>query len=156
MAVLGSQWGSLAALVGGNRFRWADLVPDPEFIDLLIKAELKFWLCLQNQVPPPADAHQATRAVLKKLYPKDLGETVALPPEALGWLDQWEKAKADRKAAEKVENEAENKLIAAMGAASLGVLPNDEKVSFKEQTRAGYTCGPASFRVLRHVGSKKK
>lgn len=132
-AVTDWQWGSYAALCSGSSFYWCDVERDNDFIDgTLIPAELDFWERVQAGGPtPPADASDATLEALKRFYPEPNGETVALDGEFLD-DDQGRQAIAKQLAFTKsLIQGIDNRIKAAMGDATYGVLPNGRTYSWK-------------------------
>ncbi len=79
-----------------------------------------------------------------------------LPAEAADWTDEIEAAKEQIKSAEAMKTAAENRIKAALGDATFGLLPNGGLWSWKTQTRKEYVSPETTFRVLRRVTAKKK
>ena len=153
LAVTGFKWGSIAAIIGGRTFVWADIPRNERFIALLLEKEEAFWKRVVDQNPPPPDGSDATAEALKALFPKEAnGQIVAAPPELIQWADQLEASKLEKKAAERRETEAENYIKAFIGANMGCILPNGAGFTLKTQRRAGYTVAPNEFRVLRRTG----
>jgi len=155
MMVTGLRWGSIAALIGGFTFKYADVLRDEAFIAKLRQAEVEFLDAVERGDPPAADGTSATKAVLARLYPKDTGEIVTLPPDALDWHAQLVSAKKAIKAAEAEKLEAENALKAALEDASVGTLPDGTTYSWRYQKRSAHLVAESEFRVLRHHGGRK-
>lgn len=154
MAVTGTQWASIAGLVGGQKFLWMDVERDDEFIRVLLSTERAFWEQVLRHEPPPVDASESTHHALKALYQADNGETIALPPDALDWDAELEGIKAEMKKLEERELLYKNRLIAAIGNATTAVLPNDVVYTLKLQQRASYVVKASSFRALRRKAPK--
>jgi predicted phage-related endonuclease len=104
---------------------------------------------VQRQIPPDVDGSASTAKVLAKLHPEDDGSEVFLPAEAADWTDEIEAAKEQIKTAEVMKQAAENRLKAAIGDATFGLLPDGSRWSWKSQTRKSYVVEEATFRVLR-------
>jgi putative phage-type endonuclease len=151
LAVTGHTWGTLCVLIGGQKLRTFDYELNPKFIEALLPKLEAFWRSVEDETPPPVDGSLATARVLARLHPSDNGETVMLPHEALEWSEALAKAKEQIKAAEAVKTEMENRLKAAMGDATFGLLPDGSRWSWKSQDRAGYTVAPTTCRVLRKL-----
>jgi len=132
-AVTGYSWGSFAVLVSGCEFFWCDVERDDDFIDnILIPEEAAFWQRVENGGPtPPTDASKATTDALKRLFPTDNGETVILPRE----FDDDDRERLEILAQERSLKESkaaiDNRLKAAIGDASYGVLPNGRTFTYK-------------------------
>jgi putative phage-type endonuclease len=134
MYVEGTQWASVAALVGGNMFFYADLKRNDAFIEVLVKQCRTFWEdhVLAGKEPAP-DASEATKRVLKALYPRDTGEAKALPAMYVDIDAELEKVKAEQKKLDSRRDELEAKLKLAIGAASIGII-GDSGVSYTYRT----------------------
>jgi putative phage-type endonuclease len=154
LMVTGLQWASIAALIGGNLFVYADIQRDDDFIVLLRQRELEFLWHLDNAIPPPADGSKATTQVLRALYPRDTGEIINLQPEALDLTATILEAKREIKAWEAKKDAAENQLRALIGDATVGTLPDGSSWTYKHQTRAEHVVRASEFRVLRYRGAK--
>ena len=155
LAVTGLQWGVLAVLVGGQKFYWMDVERNEEFIAAMIATELEFWEMCERREPPPPDATESCKALLKRLYPREApGKVVALTGDALRWDAQRIESKKALEDAQRLCMEAENNLIAALGDAEVGLMPDGTRYSYKSQNRKGYTVEPATFRVLRRSAAK--
>lgn len=151
MEVTGYRWGSLAALIGGNTFRWCDVERNESFIELMRKKCMEFWNLIETQTPPPIDGSASTAAALARMFPQETGEAVALPGEALDWDETIKSCNAAINQAEETKTEAQNKLRAAIGSASFGVLPAGGRYSLKSTTRKAHTVGETTFRTLRRL-----
>lgn len=155
LAVTGLQWASLAILVGGQRFLWCDVERNERFIALLVEKESAFWDRIIHHDPPAPDSSERTRDVLAKLYPKDTGVTIALPPDAAEWDARRIYAKGRLVEYKKELTEAENLLKAAIGEATEGILPDGTAYTWKASKREGYTVEPTTVRTLRKRGAKE-
>lgn len=148
--VMGSQWGALAVLLGGNRFRHYEITRNEAFLDELVKREAEFWRCLQAQERPAVDGSDAARALLAKLHPRATpGLIVPLPVEAAEWDAQLVQAKADEKDAQARKQLYENQIKAALGDAEAGIMLNGALYTLKTKHNPGHTTGPYSYRELR-------
>lgn len=149
-------YGSIAALIGGNHFKWCDIPRNNDFINkILMPALTEFWGRVERQEPPPIDGSESAKAFLAQLYPKDVGTTIALDGEAVDWDAELEEAKATIKDAEAKKLLAENRLKAAIGENSAATLPNGLVYTFKAQSRGEHIVKASTFRVLRRKGSVK-
>ena len=92
LAIYGYQWGSIAALIGGQHFLCFDIERDDELIDSLIQIEVRFWKRVQDNEPPDHTWTPDTVGLLKKLYPRDSGQEIVLsdvrvPATIAGFID---------------------------------------------------------------------
>ena len=156
LAVTGLGWGSIVGLAYGRTLVWEDYDRNDLFIESMIKEELAFWSKVLMQTPPDPDGHIATREAIKKLYPKDTGITIDLPPEALKWAELLKLAQEEKKDAEGAISLMQNKIILALGDAGIGRLPDGTSFSYKSQKRKAYTVKESEFRVLRQVKTIKE
>lgn len=125
LAVTGLQWGSVAALLGGNVFRYVDVERDDELIELHAEACRELWAMVESGEQPEVDASESTGRALAALYARPTpGLVVALPDDALVWDRKLSRAKrlADRVA--KVKDLYDHRLRQAIGKAEAGLLPD--------------------------------
>ncbi len=149
---LGLQKASFAILVNGNKLLWKDIERNDSFIEQMIEKEREFWNMVLTGTPPDADYRESTKDTISKLYPKDTGATVQLPPAAVEWDAERTIADDAIKRFEKAKDEAENKLRMAIGDNTFGILPNGGTFSWKWQERKAYEVKATEFRVLRRKG----
>jgi len=150
MAVTGMDWASVAALIGGQRFLWADLVVNNDFIAFMVSKVEQFWAIVQRgDLPEPtADDVKA----IKYLYPDHVPEKVVeLPVEAIALVDALEENAIRLKSINTVVTEGENRLKMLIGDAEIGILPNGVRYSYKTSQRKGYTVEPTKVRTLRRL-----
>ncbi len=152
MAITGAPFASIAVLIGGTEFRWADVKRDDDFIRGLLAKEEEFWnYHVLRGIEPPADGSEATKTLLRKLHPADTGAVTELPVEAMQWADQLAIAKSTITEAEADKLLAENRLKQAIGDASIGTLRDGRAFSYKQQTRKAHQVAESTFRVLRPI-----
>ena len=150
LAVTGMPWGTLCALIGGNRMIWYDMDRNQRFIDAMIEKERDFWALVKSNTPPPPDGSIATAETLKRLYPLGTeGEIIALPVDATSWDAKLEAAKQRIKFWETDKRKLENQFRAAMGTATLGVLPGGGGYTLNTTNKKAFSVKATSFRTLR-------
>lgn len=160
MFVTGTQWASVAALVGGTQFFWADISRHDGFIERLVTACNVFWARVQNGDPPPADGSESTRELLKQLYPKTNGEFVTLTGRVRKdhertWVDVDEKLqwlKKEQKSLAEQRDELENVIRQGIGENVGALLDNGAVWTNKTQSRREFVTKASEFRVLRRKG----
>lgn len=156
MAVTGCEWGVAAALLGGNKFVWRIVERDDKFIAVLIRQCKEFWRRVVERDPPPADGDERTKRALFAMHPDDNGDTVALPAEVYeSMADEIASLDAAISLAETRKTELQNKIRAALGDATYGVLPDGSGWSWKTQDRAAYEVQASKSRVLRRTKATK-
>jgi len=153
LACTGMPWGSMAGLIGGNRLEHYDAERNDAFIEAAIDKLAFFWTCVLDKIPPEPDGSIATAECLKRLYPKDDGEIIALPVEAEAWDRQLIVCKQQRKIWDDRQREQENLFKAALGTATTGVLPDGSRYTYKQQivnhkAKEAYV---SRYRVLRRA-----
>lgn len=151
LAVTGFRWAAVAALIGGNRMRTWDVERNEDFIVELRARVRDFWALVAAKVAPAVDGSEATARALKALHPRDNGQEVELPAEAVEWLADLEAAKASEKAAKERKQAAENQIRAALGDSTFGRLADGRKIVARVTEVAGRTqvVEPYSFRAIR-------
>lgn len=155
MAIAGATWGSLAVLIGGQRFRYFDLVRNDRFLSVLAEREGAFWARLLAQDPPEVDGSESARDILRKLYPRETpGLVVNLPGEAVDWDMDLQQVKNMGKEYEVKKQALENKIKAAIGEAESGILPNGTSYTWKASERKGYVVEATVTRTLRRKEAK--
>jgi predicted phage-related endonuclease len=151
LRVTGHQWGTLVVLIGGQKLRYYDCDRNDRFINAMIPKLKEFWDLVQSNTPPSVDGSLATANVLARLHPDDNGLTCMLPTEAVEWCATITDCRKQINELKALSQEAENKLVAAIGDNTFGVLSDGSKWSNKKQDRRGYYVNPTSYRVLRSV-----
>lgn len=149
-------WAEIAALVGGQELVLIPVEINARFTVAMLREEASFWARVLAQDPPPPSDPEASHRALAALYAHEDGATIELPAEALVLADSMELAnEAEKKA--KVEKEtARNLLMAMMGAATYGTLPDGRRVSWKSQKRDAYTVAPWEGRVMRVLKGSRR
>jgi len=146
--------GSIACLIGGQKFVWCDVERDEELIRKIIYHGREFWRRVQEKDPPAPDGSDATSKALAKLYPKDSGNSVILGDALIELDEQLVQLKAEKKRIDDEIRAAENAIKGAIGEAQIGALPNGITYSWKTQRREEYTVAAKEFRVLRRHARK--
>lgn len=154
MAATGLEHGTLVALIGGQKLVWFDVERNHKFIAVLVERLAAFWECVESGTPPAVvDGSESTRRALKLLHPKDNGETVALPQSVAIASEHLEIIEGHLKEMEQQRDQCRAKLMAAIGDATYGVLPDGSMWSWKHSTRKGYTVKESETRTLRRIKS---
>lgn len=151
LAVTGKEWGSLAVLIGGQRFRWFDCERNDRFVGALMERLEEFWAMVQSRTPPEVDGSLVTAKALARLYPSENGLAVQLPEESDAWDRERLSIAEEIRRLEARKTELDNKFRAAIGDASFGVLPTGKQYSLHIQTRKAHEVKESTFRVLRKM-----
>jgi len=152
LAVTGLNWGTLCVLIGGQKMLYFDVDRNERFIEAMIAKEAFFWTQVLDRTPPDPDGSIATTDTLRRLYPRDDGETIVLPDDAFHWDEELQVCKKDIKAQENQRRMYENKIKAAMGTATRGVLRNSSMAYTHKLQTVNHKARKAwtnEFRVLR-------
>jgi putative phage-type endonuclease len=155
-AVTGRAWGSFAVLIGGQRFKWYDVQRNDTFIAALEERCAWFWARVEAGEAPDVDGTESTAEALKALYPMDSGATVDLGADAIRWVEELEAVKVELAILEAKKREIDNRVRAAMGPASCGIVPGLGKFSLKLQRREAHMVSASEFRPLRFTKAKEK
>lgn len=154
--VKGYLWGSVAVLMNGCKMRWIDVERNEALIEKIREAEADFWQRVERREPVNPDGSPATREALRFLYPRDTGETIALPGEFIDLDDERCRLKDEAKMLDARLDEIDNLIKAAIGAATFGELANGVRYALKTTKNPGYSVEPFEFRALRRRAPKER
>lgn len=135
MAVTGYPGAYVAALIGGNTFKWKFIQRDEELIAMLIQLEGDFWRHVQEGVPPALDSSEASAKFLNSRFPDSVSlSKIELPESATDLLRQYDDAseKVEQYTAQK--REAENLLKQMLGENEVGIA-GDRLITWKSVTQ---------------------
>lgn len=149
MACTGADMAYVVGLIGGNRVRVKPVRRNQAFIDVLQERIEQFWDYVVRDVPPPVDDSLATSHALAKLYGKENGDTIELPEESAEWAAELEQAKEKIKELVKIKTLNENRIKAAIGKATVGILPNGRWCQWRVEPRRAHDVKSSEPRVLR-------
>lgn len=108
----------VVAYFGGNDLRRYTLHRDGEIEATWEKACSEFWrLYILPRRPPPPDASDSYLAWLMERRPKELGPVARASAQAEDWAARLREARKAKAAAEELEAEARNHLVAELGSA---------------------------------------
>lgn len=131
MAVTGYQGAYIAALIGGNTFRWKFIKRDEELISMLIELETDFWCHVQDGTPPPLDGSDASAKFLSERFPASTPKShIVLPDTAADLLAQYDKACEQLEAVNEQKQQAENLLKEMLGTNEVGTA-GDRVITWK-------------------------
>ena len=132
-AVLGTTWGYLCALLGGNKLCIVEVPRDEEFVSMLVAAEEEFWTSyVQTRTPPPIDGAEPTTEALVRMFSESDPEAEVELDEAIARAAaDYRRASEAVKAAEARKAEAGNRLREFLGEAEVGTYRGTKLVSWK-------------------------
>lgn len=151
-ACTGAQWGFIAVLVVGG-FRWDLLVyettPDQRVIDIIEAEVVKARHQIDEGDMGAPDEHRSSIAAAHALWTPVAGKELLLnDPEADERLERWLQAKADRVAAEKVE-EAQQRYFAARALDHAVIkCPSGGFVTIADRKRKAFSVPASTYRVM--------
>lgn len=121
MAVTGYQGAYVAALIGGNTFKWKFVKRDKELISTLIKLEAAFWNHVQEGTPPALDGSDASAKFLSRRFPESTPlSQIVLPEDAAALIRQYDAACEQLETVTQQKQEAENRLKEMLGENEMG------------------------------------
>ena len=121
MAVTGYKGTYIAALIGGNTFKWKFVERDEELISMLIELESAFWAYVQEGTPPPLDGSDASAKFLSVQFPNSTPRSqIMLPDTASDLLTQYDAACEQLEIVTEQKQRAENLLKQMMGENEVG------------------------------------
>jgi len=134
MAVTGAQMAFIPVLIGASDFRTYQVQRDQDFIDDLVEAERAFWHdhVLAGIPPDPINAADAAR-----LWLRDNGETLEVPPEIVDDVDELRALRSDAKDLEERIGSIEDRLKITFRDAAEIATGGRTLATFKAQTRKG-------------------
>lgn len=124
------------ALVGGYKsmdLRRYVVRRDASLIADIIEAGEEFWRCVESRTPPSNVT--PSLATLKRIK-REPASTVALDDLAVVAADEYEAAKSREKAAKDVAESAQARLLALLGEAEAGKLPDGRTITYLAQNSA--------------------
>jgi putative phage-type endonuclease len=127
MFVAGYAHMHVAALIGGQRLVEHIVHRDDALIDRLIAAGSRLWAQVLAGQLPDVDPNTWTTEMLDRFYPNREGQ-VDVGDQAQVWLDLYQAAHVDIKAADQVKDTAKLQLLALLGSGEIAV--DGERVLF--------------------------
>ena len=127
LLVTGGSHGYVAALTADPVFRvlWGRVERDEALLAEIVRRGEEFVARIERRDPPYPTGADADSAALRALYPEALvSEPVALPGEFADLDDEREALVRDLKGGERRKKELDQRLLAAIADAEVGVLPS--------------------------------
>ena len=151
LLVVGSNWGSLSAIIGSPAMhhRHLDYEKHAGFCELVLDKTYEFWKSLADGNPPVDDTVDTNEALRHLALGALAGTTTMLRPEATEWTEQWLEAKKQLAEIEKQRRYYENLLMTAIGSHDTAALCDGRTFTFKEARRKAYSVAGSWYRVLR-------
>jgi len=136
LGVTGLQRGHVAVLIGGQDYQEFEIEVDQEMIGRMQEQAMRFWedYVLTDTRPPMAGTNRELE-LMKAIYPESVPNTMTYKPEIIGFVEQFEQAKADIKDAEARKREAEIEIRNAIEDNEIALV-GDYTVTAKTQKAA--------------------
>jgi len=134
----------LPALLGGRGRVMYRIARNDHTIEMMMKDLLRFWSenILGGVAPAMAKPSEETISRIIRVPNKTIDIDSAC-------VDRWAAAREDRLAAEKVEEDAKNKMLGELMDAEEGLLGDGRRLTYFETHRKGYQVAPCSYRSPR-------
>jgi putative phage-type endonuclease len=146
LAVAGRDEAAVVALIGGSDLHVYRIRRDDRLIDRMTAIEAAFWACVLDAVEPPV-TDAADAEVLAYLHPPT-DAAVELWGAVAAIADRYEECGRAAREAGQARDLARAELLAAMGDASRGTLPDGRTVSRKLVRREAYTVKASEYTTL--------
>lgn len=144
-----SDYSWVFVLIGHCDFRRYRVFRDPDYLGLVIDPLADFWRAVETRNPPDPDwGHKTTPAAIRAILESDPNSTVKLGDEVSLLADQYAEVGAEIRELEKERDEIKARILAALGTAGTGILPDGRQIVNKLEHRKGYTVEPTSFYKL--------
>ena len=113
LMITGRAVGWIAVLIGGQKFVYKKITPDKEIQDKMLLAAISFWDMVQRKIPPVAESDD--NPFMVKLFPSAGPEIAEASADITSAIKLLQQTKAEIINAEKVKDELEARLKAAIG-----------------------------------------
>lgn len=151
--------GAQVAIVFAWLRRWKtatiEVYPNPELHEVIVGYARRFVELVRTETPPRPDGSKAAAKALERLFPREDGSVVRLPPEAVQWTEEIRELAAQQKELKEREEELRNLLRMCIGSATYGVLEHPVQGAqcwrWQTQERQAYSVEASSSRVLRTI-----
>lgn len=157
MLVLGIPLADVAVLIAGQDFRVYHVERNAAIAGYIEDLVCQFWDMVQRREPPEPDwEHESTVELMKLLHPVQDGLIVEMDPAILELVEQWERTKEEKKAAEEAADFLKAKLLHAMGPAAIGQLSDGRELVRKTVSRKEYTVKASEYTTFSVRSPKRK
>lgn len=159
IAACNAEWGMLIVLVDGRQLHWFLQERNEAFIDQMRDTEESFWRCCVNETPPEIGSSGAAKVknlgkVLSKLFDKETGDQILLDQDSNTWDAELQSIKSALKTLTDEKDLLESRIKAAIGNATVGMLPSGVAYSWSTTERRAYEVAATSYRTLRRIESQ--
>jgi putative phage-type endonuclease len=123
LLVTGAQGAIVFALLQGCRPVQIPIEPHLALHEIIVERASEFMALVRAGQPPLPDGTEHAGRALKKIYPRETGAVVALPPDALEWTRQHQTIGSELARLKRRQAYFKQLLQHAIGSATYGVLP---------------------------------
>lgn len=148
MICTGAEFAHIYALLGGRGVVRYRAVYDAELARELTERLARWWQRHIVEGIEPARTEPVPLEVVKRLR-RQPSKTIALAPEDLVTVAEYEDAKAIKSCAAKSCDAAQAKLLMLLGDAEAAELPDGRTLYYQLQKRKGFTVAESEFRAMR-------
>jgi putative phage-type endonuclease len=134
LLVLGLDSAYVAVLIGGQEYRSFEVHADRAFQSALLEKLAEFWARVQARNPPEHSGH-ADYDTVRRMFTRSAGRVIALSEKAVAAAAVWAEARRTRIALEKVEKDRAATLMAELGDAEIGLLPDGTGIKWANEVR---------------------
>lgn len=152
--------GYILAIIGGRGYRQYEIDRHDAVIDGIRRDCNAWWTkhitgvvdpetgkVIQEPVEPAKDTLPDIE-VLKRIK-REPNKSIVLPSNVLDIANEWEIAKDVANRANDYADKLKARLIAELGDAEAGILPDGRMLTYLESSRKGYEVKPTTYRTLR-------
>jgi putative phage-type endonuclease len=152
MAVNGSDEAAVVALIGGSDLHVYRVRRDDRLIGRMVDLQAAFWASVIEGVEPPV-TDAADAEVLAYLHPAT-DAAINLPPDVAKLADDYAEFGRVAREANASRDLLKAQILAAMGDAGRGTLPDGRTIVRRTIKRDGYTVKPSEYQTLTIKGDR--
>ena len=145
MLTVGAPIGFVAALFVGYQVRWYRIEQDPELADLLVLIAGDFHLRVVGRRGVEDWQHPLAEQAIAKAQRVTPGKSIVLPDQCSEFAAEYVRLGETIRNAEEKRSNVRNELIAAMGDAEIGLLPDGSKTKRQTINRKAYLVEATSY-----------
>lgn len=154
MLCTGADLAYLYALIAGRGIVRYQIPKSAEVGSVIVDRCSEWWeKHVIRDTPPPLDPLPAPEVFSRVV--RQPSKTVELSSDVTAWLHAQSLAKDEIKRQKAQVDQLQSRILASLGDAEAGNLPDGRRVTYFEQSRKGYMVEPKSFRVMRVKKGRK-
>lgn len=133
--ITGYKFAIMSVLIGGQKLFHFRFDRNEELCAIANAAEHHFFELVNNDSPPDLDAHDSTKKALGTQFSALTEEAVELEEASIRWDRERMDAITNIAKYTEIKEEAENRIRAAIGNSSYGILPDGTRYSWRGNPR---------------------